>query len=83
MNNNKTAEQKKELIVKLYTLDEILEIMGYYEGVGSTAWDEKIQVELEELEDTDFNKFTDIVLSHAIINGNFEEALQYGKKLSI
>jgi len=79
------AEQKVKLLT-LYSLDEILVIMGYFEGQGSTAWDDDVQVKLESIEGTNGEfptEFIDIVLEHAIDNGNFEEALKLGKRLPI
>ena len=34
-------------------IDEILEIMGYYDGVGQTGWDKETQLKLEALEEKD------------------------------
>lgn len=78
-----TAEEKKKLILQLYTWDEILEIMGYNEGVGSTAWDEATQLKLESIEETHPLEFEGIVLDEAIVNGNFEEPLRLGKRTAI
>jgi hypothetical protein len=90
-----TVTEKKNLLLELYTFDEILEIMGYYDGQGSTAWGDDMQARLEALEIADNTKtpekfsdsfseeFIDIVMGEAIINGNFEEALTLGKRLAV
>lgn len=90
-----TATDKKKLLLELYTFDEILEIMGYYDGQGSTAWGDDMQARLEALEIADNTKtlekfsdsfseeFIDIVMGEAIINGNFEEVLTLGKRLAV
>lgn len=77
-----TAEKKK-LLLELYTFEEILDIMGFYGGVGSTAWDEKTQLKLESIETTDVLQFESIVMDEAIVNGNFEEVLKCGKRLAV
>ena len=67
-------------MLNLYGIDEILEIMGYYDGVGQTGWDKETQLKLEALEEKDGFKpqeFFDLVLEESVDNGNFEEALKH------
>ena len=77
---------KKKKLLTLYRFDEILEVMGYFEGKGSTAWDDDVQANLESLDNNKGvypTEFVDIVMEHAIDNGNFEEALSKGQKLPV
>lgn len=79
-------KEKKNLLLTLYSFEEILDILGYYEGSGNTAWDEEVQEKLEKLDSENegyTNEFIDIVMGYAINNGNFEEALQTGVRLPI
>lgn len=78
-------EMNKKLLLELYTFEEILEIMGYYDGIGSTAWDDETQIKLELL-DSNFGmskEFEEIVMNEAVINGNFEEPLKLGARTAI
>jgi hypothetical protein len=77
MQSNK---EKKEILKKHYTLDELCEILGFYDGSNE-------DVNTDELNDlfanaqftnepSDWNKFEDKILDQAIINGNFEESIE-------
>ena len=76
----KTPKEKKAILLKHYAIEEICEIMGYYDGSNS---DGLPMDKLEELEETDFNAFEDLMLNHAIINGNFEEVIEFDARLAI
>ena len=82
----KARDKKKALLLKLYGLDEILEVMGYYEGVGQTGWDKKTQLKLKSLEEKDGflpQEFIDLVLEKSVDNGNFEDALKHKMYLPV
>ena len=74
--NNLTIDEKKERVKKYYNTDEILEILGYYDGSLEES-------ECKDISNT-MNKFTqeffeDYVLGLAINNGNFECSIAYDK----
>jgi hypothetical protein len=74
--NNLTIDEKKARVQKYYDTDEILEVLGYYDG----SLEEK---ECEDISNT-MSKFTqeffeDYVLGLAINNGNFECSIAYDK----
>jgi hypothetical protein len=77
-----TKEEKIARLKNLYTLVEILEVMGYYEGIGMTGWNDDVQEKLESM-DKDSQEFYDLVLENSYDNGNFEEAIKYNTHLPI
>lgn len=76
---NRTPQEKKAILLKHYTFDEICDIMGYDDESNENV----VTDEIKELEQIDFNKFQDIILNEAIINGNFEEVIWYDDRFSI
>jgi hypothetical protein len=76
----KTAAEKKAILKKHYTMDEICEIMGFFDGSNETVCTDEFndlhaQAEFTN-EPTDWDKFEDRMLDEAIINGNFEEVIE-------
>ena len=69
---NEADWQKKAILRSHYTINEIEEIIGYADGSNS---DYLPMDRLKELEETDLDAFEDLLLDHAIINGNFEEVV--------
>jgi hypothetical protein len=70
--SNETNEQKKAILRSHYTISEIEEIIGYSDGSNSDCLP---MDRLRELEETDFDAFEELLLDHAVINGNFEEVI--------
>ena len=74
--NNLTIDEKKERVKKYYDTDEILEILGYYDG----SLEEN---ECKEIANTmrKFSQefFEDYVLGMAINNSKFECSIAYDK----
>ena len=77
MKNLTEQEKVDRLKGLLYTLDEILEILGYYDG---SLEDESVEdidklLELHEHEGNFEEAYYHIAKKYAICNGNFEEAI--------
>ncbi len=70
---DKTTVEKKSILLKHYGFDEICEIMGWYDGSNEDV----CTPEMEMLEKTNPEKFEDKMMDAAIINGNFEEVIEY------
>ena len=68
----KSGNLNKEILSEHYPLDEICEMIGYYDGSNS---DSLPMERLLQLELTDYKAFEDLILDHAIVNGNFEDVL--------
>lgn len=66
-----TLEEKKTRVRKLYTLDEMCEILGYYDHSNPDL----DYLTLEHLEENNLNAFELMIIDQAIKNGNFEEAI--------
>jgi hypothetical protein len=77
---NLTPKQKKAILLKHYTIDEICEIMGYYDDSNA---DELPMEKLEELQLTNLKAFEDLMLDHAIINGNFEDVIKDDMRIAL
>ena len=75
----KTNEEKKAILLKHYDINEICEIMGYWDGSNEDV----STPEMEELEKTNFDLFEQKMLDHAIINGNFEECIEKDYRFSL
>jgi hypothetical protein len=77
---DKTAAEKKLILKKHYTMDEIGEIMGFYDGSNEDVCTDEINDLHAQAERTneaaDWKKFDDKILDAAIINGNFEEVIE-------
>jgi F0F1-type ATP synthase beta subunit len=82
-----TNKDKKEILKKHYSLDEICEILGFYDGSNE-------DVNTDELNDlfsnaqftnepSDWDKFEDKILDQAIINGNFEESIEQNCRIGL
>jgi len=76
---NLTEEEKRVRVRGLYTLDEMCEILGYYDR-SNTDLDFKV---LEHLELTDFDMFELMIVNEAIQNGNFEESINDNKRFAL
>jgi|LakMenEpi03Aug12_release.lakeMendotaPanAssembly.Ray.scaffolds.fasta_scaffold2467910_1 hypothetical protein len=76
--DNLSDEEKVSRLKKLYLTDEILEILGFYDG----SLEDEICEKIESLESnpTEWEKY---ILDLAKGNGNFEEAIAYYKYLKI
>lgn len=77
---DKTAAEKKEILKKHYAMDEICEIMGFFDGSNETVCTEEFEKLYAHAEATnkaeDWKKFDERMLDEAIINGNFEEVIE-------
>jgi len=82
-----TNKDKKEILKKHYSLDEICEILGFYDGSNEDVNTD----ELNDLyttaeftnESSDWDKFEDKILDQAIINGNFEESIEQNCRIGL
>jgi hypothetical protein len=80
MNTEKTPQEKKAILLKHYSFDEICEIMGFYDGSNEEVTTDKMN-DLYNYwkftnEKVDFEAFQDAMLDEAIKNGNFEEVIE-------
>ena len=77
---DKTAAEKKLILKKHYEMDEICEIMGYFDGSNEDVCTEEMDTLHAQAQRTnsaaDWEKFDDRMLDAAIINGNFEEVIE-------
>lgn len=73
-----TNDQKKARLLKHYTFDEILEIIGFYDGSNEDV----ATIEMELLANRNPNGFEYAILEKAIINGNFEEVIEKNKRFN-
>jgi len=83
----KTNNEKKELLKKHYTLDEICDILGFYDGSNEDVNTDEL-IDLFNTaqftnEPSDWNNFEDKILDQAIINGNFEEVIETDCRLPL
>ena len=76
---NLTEDQKRLRVLELYTIDEICEILGYYDH-SNTDLDFET---LENLELTDIVMFELMIVNEAINNGNFEEAINNNERFAL
>lgn len=76
-----TKEQKVERLKKLFTVEEICVILGYFES-GMCSTDEEFE-KLEMLERDNPAEFERLMYEEAAENGNFEECIDYEAKLPI
>ena len=76
------VKEQHEILLKNYSVEDMAEILGFYEGVGSSVFTIKAHLELEKL-DTDSDQFKQAILAEARLNGNFEEVIKYGVYLPI
>ena len=67
---NLNIHEKVDRVSKLYSVDEILDVLGYHDGSIDEKDAAKIDETKEETEERDF-----IVYLLAINNGNFEQAI--------
>lgn len=68
----KDNNQKKAILLKHYSFDEICEILGWYDESNETV----CTAEMELLEKTNPSAFEEKMMDEAIINGNFEEVIE-------
>ena len=61
------TNEKKEILKKHYSLDEICEILGLNNLFTNAQFTN---------ESSDWDEFEDKILDQAIINGNFEECIE-------
>ena len=76
---NLLNEEKKNRVRKLYSLDEMCEILGYYDQSNT---DLNFQT-LEYLERTNEKAFELMIVDEAIKNGNFEESIENNKRFEL
>jgi len=76
---NLSNEEKKNRVRKLYSLDEMCEILGYYDQSNT---DLNFQT-LEYLERTNEKAFELMIVDEAIKNGNFEESIENNKRFEL
>jgi len=83
----KTDKKKKEILKKYYTLDEICEIIGFYDGSNEDVDTDELNDLYKKAERTnkpsDWDKFEDKILDQAIINGNFEESIEQNCRIGL
>ena len=83
----KTEAEQKAILKKHYTLEEICEIMGFFDGSNEDVNTEELNALYEQAkvtnESSDWDKFEDKILDKAIINGNFEEVIEYDTRFPI
>lgn len=75
----KSIEQKKQILLKHYSFDEICEIMGFDDESNEDVF----TPEMVELESSNPKLFYNKMLDAAIINGNFEEVIEHDARLPI
>lgn len=73
---NLTNIEKKQRLLNHYDFDEILEILGYFDGSNEDVCNNYFN----KLELQDKQKFISEILDIAIINGNFEEVILTNKR---
>jgi len=78
-NPNRTPAEKKVILLKHYGFDEICEIMGF----DDESNEDVCTPEMKMLEKTNPSLFEEKMLDAAIINGNFEEVIEYDVRLPI
>jgi hypothetical protein len=71
-----SVKTKKQRVRKLYTLDEICEILGYYDNSNP-------DLNYDLLSNMDDDKFEKAIINKAIINGNFEEAIKTNRRVAL
>ena len=74
---NRTDAQKIKIMERLFTFDEVLEILGWYDDSNETI----CTPEMTELEENNHPEFYKKIMAEAIINGNFEESIEYNDRL--
>ena len=74
--NNLTEEEKLQRVKKFYDVEEVLEILGYY----NDSMDKDQAAALDDVE-YDVKDMERIAYNFAINNGNFEVAIAYNKRL--
>jgi hypothetical protein len=76
--NNLSDDEKVSRLKELYLTDDILEILGFYDG--SLEDEECEKIESLESNPIEWERY---ILELAKDNGNFEEAIAYNKYLKI
>lgn len=76
---NKTTEEQKAILLKHYRFDEICEIMGF----DDESNEDVCTSEMIALEHNNPSLFYDKMMEAAIINGNFEEAIEHDVRFPI
>jgi hypothetical protein len=71
-------EAKIRRVKRLYTIDEILEVLGYYDYSM-----DKEQISILDAVYNSREEWENVVYRMAIINGNFEQAIAMNKALPI
>jgi len=75
----KANKKKKEILKRLYTLDEICEILGYFDESNPDLDYPVLKLQEEFSPST----FEDMIFSEAIQNGNFEEVIKTGIRVTL
>lgn len=83
----KTDKEKKEILKKHYTLDEICEILGFLDGSNKDVCTDELNSLYANAAyrngPGDWDVFEDKILDHAIINGNFEEVIEKDCRIAL
>jgi hypothetical protein len=74
---NRTDAQKIKIMENLFTFDEVLEILGWYDDSNESI----CTPEMADLEENNYPEFYKKIMAEAIINGNFEESIEYNDRL--
>ena len=82
-----TDKMKKKILKKHYSLDEICEILGFFDGSNEDVNTDEINDLYNKAEFTnepsDWDKFEDRIMDEAIINGNFEESIEMDCRIGL
>ncbi len=76
---NMTHEIKRERLLRLYTMEEICEIIGWNDESNPDV----ANPEMEELQDKDYTAWERKIQDIAIINGNFEESIEKNERFGL
>ena len=76
-------EEKVKRVRSLYCINEVCEVLGYGNGHSESTFSEEEYKELEELQVTDFDAFSEKMYNTAAVNGNFQEAIIHNVYLPI
>jgi hypothetical protein len=74
-----SIEEKKKRVKALYTLDEMCEILGYFDESNPDLDYPTLKLN----EQFSPNTFEEMIVEKAIENGNFEEAIETNVRFSL
>lgn len=78
-NTNKTEAEKKAILIKHYSIEEIAEILGFFDGSNDDV-DTQVNNDLYE---HDAEGFKNAMLEAAIKNGCFDEAISLDVRVAL